>query len=36
MIKDLEISSRHQDYLRKLRKKWMEESKKYKEIMLSI
>ena len=31
MIKDLEISSRHQDYLRKLRKKWMEESKKYKD-----
>ena len=31
MIKDLETSSRHQEYLRKIRKKWMEESKKYKE-----
>ena len=31
MIKDLETSSRHQEYLRKLRKKWMEESKKYKD-----
>ena len=31
MIKDLETSSRHQEHLRKIRKKWMEESKKYKE-----
>ena len=31
MIKDLETSSRHQEYLKKIRKKWMEESKKYKE-----
>ena len=31
MIKDLETSSRHQDYLRKLRKKWMDQSKKYKD-----
>ena len=31
MIKNLETSSRHQEYLRKIRKKWMEESKKYKE-----
>ena len=31
MIKDLETSSRHQEYLRKVRKKWMEESKKYKD-----
>ena len=31
MLKDLEASSRHQDHLRKIRKKWMDESKKYKE-----
>ena len=31
MIKNLETSSRHQEYLRKIRKKWMEVSKKYKE-----
>jgi hypothetical protein len=31
MIKDLETSSRHQEYLKKIRKKLMEESKKYKE-----
>ena len=31
MIKNLETSTRHQEYLRKIRKKWMEESKKYKE-----
>ena len=31
MIKDLETSSRHHEYLRKLRKKCIEENKKYKE-----
>ena len=31
MLKDLESSSRHQDHLRKIKKKWMDESKKYKE-----
>ena len=31
MIKNLETTTRHQEYLRKIRKKWMEESKKYKE-----
>lgn len=31
MIKDLETSSRHQEYMRKIKKKLMEESKRYKE-----
>ena len=31
MIKDLETSSRHHEYLRKLRKKCIEENKKLKE-----
>ena len=31
MIKDLEASSRHDDQLKRIRKKWMEESKKYKD-----
>ena len=31
MIKDFEVSSRHNDYLKKIKKKWLEESKKYKE-----
>ena len=31
MIRDMDTSSRHQEYLRKIRKKWMDESKKYKQ-----
>lgn len=33
MIKDLEASTRHDDYLQKIKKKWMNESKKYKETV---
>ena len=33
MIKDLETSSRHDDQLKKIKKKWMVESKKYKEAV---
>ena len=31
MIKDLETSTRHEDLLKKMKKKWQAESKKYKE-----
>lgn len=31
MIKDLDTSTRHQEYLKKIRKKWADESKKYKQ-----
>jgi glutamine synthetase adenylyltransferase len=33
MLKDLESSSRHEDHLKKIKKKWMDESKKYKETI---
>ena len=33
MLKDLEVSSRHEDHLKKIKKKWMDESKKYKETI---
>jgi len=31
MIKELESSTRHDDILKKMKKKWLEESKKYKD-----
>ncbi len=31
MIRDMDTSTRHQEYLRKIRKHWMDESKKYKQ-----
>ena len=31
MIRDMDTSSRHQEHLRKIRKKYMEENKKYKQ-----
>ena len=33
MIKDLEATTRHEDHLKKIRRKWLEESKKYKEAV---
>ena len=33
MIKDLEATSRHEDHLKKIRRKWLDESKKYKEAV---
>jgi glutamine synthetase adenylyltransferase len=33
MLKDLESSSRHEDHLKKIKKKWMDQSKKYKETI---
>jgi hypothetical protein len=27
----MDLSTRHQDYLRKIKKRWMDENKKYKE-----
>ena len=33
MIKDLEASTRHDDHLNKIKKQWMNESKKYKETV---
>ena len=33
MIKDLEATTRHEDHLKKIRRKWIEESKKYKEAV---
>ena len=35
MLKDLETTSRHEEHLKKIKKKWMDESKKYKEILLT-
>ena len=31
MIKDMDMSTRHQEHLRKIKKKWADESKKYKQ-----
>lgn len=31
MIKNMETSTRHQEHLKKIKKKWMDESKKYKD-----
>ena len=31
MIKDLDTSTRHQDHLKKIKKFWMDENKKYKQ-----
>ena len=33
MIKDLEASTRHDDHLKKIKKQWQDESKKYKETV---
>ena len=33
MIKDLEATTRHEDHLKKIRRKWLDESKKYKEAV---
>ena len=31
MIKDMETSTRHQEYLKKIKKRWTDESRKYKD-----
>jgi hypothetical protein len=36
MIKDMEICSRHQEHLKKIKKKWMDESKKYKDNVVHM
>ena len=33
MIKDLEVAQRHSDYIKKIKKKWEGESKKYRETI---
>jgi hypothetical protein len=33
MIKDLEATTRHEDHLKKIKRKWLDESKKYKEAV---
>lgn len=33
MLKDLETTSRHEEHLKKIKKKWMDEGKKYKETV---
>ena len=33
MIKDLEATTRHEDHLKKIKRKWVDESKKYKEAV---